>query len=163
LPFYRQQAGKAAIIMDPQPGDKAIAVFTKRDSSNVDTETEEAITPASHQAFDQADGYLFTGFLGDVPEIWLMLDPVTGNIELSTKTAKLDITCRESGDITIKTGRGNVAIEATETVTVTAPQVTIAGNMTVTGTLTAGGINLNTHTHGGVYPGSGNTGGPNGG
>lgn len=41
--------------------------------------------------------------------------------------------------------------------------VTVNGNVTVTGgNITADGIGLKTHTHGGVQPGSGSTGGPSG-
>lgn len=37
--------------------------------------------------------------------------------------------------------------EATNTLTITSTAINIVGNLTVSGTLTAGGINLNTHTH----------------
>lgn len=74
LPFFRPQAGKAAIIMDPQPGDKAVAVYMKRDSSNVQSGTNDPVPPASFRRFDQADGYLFNGFLGEAPELWLKLE-----------------------------------------------------------------------------------------
>jgi|GEM_PF-1345208 len=161
LPFLRPQAGKAAIIMDPQPGDKAVAVFAKRDSSGVATNTKEPVQPGSFRVFDQADGFLINGFLGDTPEIWLLLDPVSGNIELSTKAANVEISCREGGNIVIKTGSGNVTIEATQGVNITAPQVNVSGNMNVAGTLTADGVNMNNHTHGGVQNGSGSTGQPN--
>lgn len=55
-----------------------------------------------------------------------------------------------------------VEIESAGEVTITAPKVTIAGDMDVTGTLTLTGpaVNLNTHVHGGVDPGGGNTAGP---
>ena len=89
LPFYRPQAGKAAILMEPQPGDKALAVFTKRDSSALAVGKNEASPPASHRIFDQGDGFLINGILGQEPEIWLMLDPATGEISLSTKAANL--------------------------------------------------------------------------
>lgn len=188
LPFYRPQAGKAAIIMDPQPGDKAVAVFLKRDSSGVATGKNEPVQPASFRVFDQADGYLFNGFLGETPEIWLHLNPVTGDISLSTKAADIDISCRESGDIDIQTGAGNITVTATDTGTVKAPQIILDGNVTITGNLivtgisegpgggafeTRGGINnvggvirsnnvtVETHTHTGVQPGGGNTGSPN--
>ena len=148
MPFYRPQAGKAAIIMDPQPGDKAVAVFMQRDSSGVASGKNDPIQPASFRSFDQADGWLFNGFLGVAPEIWLHLNPVSGDISLSTKAANIDISCRESGDIEIKTAAGNITadakgditVNATGTATVKTPQIVLDGNVRVTGNLTVEGI-----------------------
>lgn len=188
MPFFRPQAGKAAIVMDPQPGDKAILIAMKRDSSGVTSGKGDPVQPASFRTFDQADGYLINGFLGEAPEIWLHLNPVTGDISLSTKAANIDISCRESGDIDIQTGAGNITVTATDTGTVKAPQIVLDGNVRITGNLTVegisegpgggafetrGGINnedgvirsnaitLDTHTHTGVQPGGGDTGNPN--
>ncbi len=150
LAYYRPQAGKAAIVMDAQPGDKALAVTMKRDTSGVGVDTKEAVPPASFRSFDQADSILFPGVLGEAPEIWLELNPVTGNISLSTKAANIEISCRESGDIEVKTlsgnitintdsgninvntGSGNVNVNATSETTVTCPQIILDGNVRVT-------------------------------
>ena len=190
MPFLRPQAGKAAIVMDPQPGDKAILVAMKRDSSGVTSGKNEPVQPASFRSFDQADGYLINGFLGEAPEIWLHLNPVSGDISLSTKAANIEVSCRESGDITVKTGAGNITIECTDTATVKSPNIVLDGNTRVTGNFTVegisegasggafqtrGGINneggtiksnavtLDTHTHTGILPGNSNTGKPNAG
>ena len=182
MPFLRPQAGKAAIVMDPQPGDKAVAVFMKRDSSGVASGKGDPVQPASFRTFDQADGYLINGFLGEAPEIWLHLNPVTGDISLSTKAANIDVSCRESGDILVKTGSGNVTIQAgnggegtitldgqvvvTRTIKVqnknkeAASQFTGGFNNTG-GRVTSNAVTLETHNHTGVQPGSGNTGSPN--
>jgi phage baseplate assembly protein gpV len=59
----------------------------------------------------------------------------------------------QSGSFLKFTNDGNVEINA--------PTTTITGNLTVTGTLkTNGTLDLNTHTHGGVEPGGGDSGGP---
>lgn len=139
LPVYRPQAGKAAIIMEPQPGDKAIAITMKRDSSGLEVGKNDAVRPATFRSYDQADSFLINGFLGEAPEIWLMLDPATGKIELSTKAANLEITCRDSGDILVKTGAGNVDIEATGTATIKCPEIIFDGNVRVTGNHTVEG------------------------
>ena len=184
MPYFRPQAGKAAIVMDPQPGDKAILIAMKRDSSGVVSGNNNPVQPASFRSFDQADGYLINGFLGEAPEIWLMLDPVSGDISLSTKAANIDISCRESGDIEVKTGSGNVTIQAgsggegtitldgqvvvTRTIQVqnknneTASQFTGGFNNTG-GAVSSNSVTLDTHTHTGVEPGGGNSGSPNGG
>lgn len=184
MPFFRPQAGKAAIVMDPQPGDKAILIAMKRDSSGVASGKSDPVHPASFRMFDQADGYLINGFLGEAPEIWLHLNPVTGDISLSTKAANIDISCRESGDILVKTGSGNITIQAgnggegtitldgqviiTRTIQVqnknneAASQFTGGFNNTG-GKVTSNSVTLETHTHTGVQPGNGSTGSPNGG
>lgn len=139
LPFYRPQAGKAAILMRPQPGDTALAIYCKRDSSGVDVGTRKSVRPGSFRAFDQADGCLLNGFLGQAPEIWLLLDPESGDIELSTKAAKIDITCRESGDILISTAAGKFTISATDNSDIDAPRVTFSGDVVIKGGLTVEG------------------------
>jgi len=203
MPFFRPQAGKAAIIMDPQPGDKALAVFAKHDSSNVKSGNNETVHPGSFRAYDMADGFLLNGFLGETPEIWLRLDPVSGDISLSTKAANVDVSCRESGDIEIRTGSGNVSVIATDRIRLAAPDIVLDGNVRVTGNhsvegrsqgrgggpavfstgivnesggivnaggvsnsggaVSSNGVTLETHTHTGVLPGGGDTGGPNSG
>lgn len=185
MPFFRPQAGKAAIVMDPQPGDKAIAVFMKRDSSGVVSGQGGTVQPASFRSFDQADGYLINGFLGEAPEIWLKLDPVSGDISLSTKAANIDISCRESGDIAIRTKSGNITIEASgpsDTITLKATNIILDGNVTgrgggraqlsngidvKTGITNTGGviksnnITLDAHTHPGIMSGDSDTQSPN--
>ena len=182
MPFFRPQAGKAAIVMDPQPGDKAVMVAMKRDSSGVASGKDDPVQPASFRTFDQADGYLINGFLGETPEIWLHLNPATGDISLSTKAANMDISCRESGDIVVKTGAGNITIQAgnggegtitldghvvaTRTITVqnknneAASQFT-GGFSNTGGQVTSNSVTLETHKHNGIQPGGGNTGSPN--
>lgn len=184
MPFLRPQAGKAAIVMDPQPGDKAIAISMKRDSSGVTSGKGDPVHPASFRTFDQSDGYLINGFLGEAPEIWLHLNPVTGDISLSTKAANIDVSCRESGDILVKTGSGNVTIQAGDggegTITLDG-QVVVTRNILVQnknnegqsqmrggfdntgGRITSNSIALETHTHNGIQTGPSNTGSPNSG
>ncbi len=184
LPFYRPQAGKAAILMQPQPGDKAIAVFSKADSSGLTVGGNEPVKPGSFREFDQADGFLISGILGETPEIWLSLDPVSGEIELSTKAANVTVSARESGDIVVKTGQGDVTIQAGSggegTITLDG-QVVVTRNIIVQnkwdegqsqmtggfnntgGRITSNTVTLETHTHTGVQTGGGSTGSPNGG
>lgn len=183
LPYFRPQAGKAAIIMDPQPGDKAIMVSLKRDSSAVATGKDDPVQPGSHRTFDQADSYLINGFLGVPPEIWLKLDPVSGDIELSTKSANVEISCREAGDMVIKTKSGNITIQAgnggegditldgrvimTRTAHILNKYNEEGGSQFKGGFTNTGGVvrsnnvTLETHLHKGVQTGGSNTGTPN--
>lgn len=182
MPIYRPQAGKAAIIMEPQPGDKGLAIFTKRDSSGVKTGQNDPTRPASFRNFDQADGFIINGFLGETPEIYLVLDPVSGDITLSTKSANVNISCRDSGDIDIKTGSGNInvtagnggsgtitldgRVEITRTLTVhnrdgEGPSHMTGGFINTGGFVRTNNVTVETHTHSGVESGSSNTNQPN--
>lgn len=198
LPYFRYQAGRSAIVMDPQPNDKAILIAMQKDSTGVVTGKNDTVQPASFRSYDMADGFLITGFLGEAPLTWLKLDPVSGDISLSTDSANIDISCRESGDIEVTTNAGNITIKtasgditqsATGTSTTKAPQITLDGNVTITGNLSvqgisegagggafvtkggikntggeiiSNGITLEQHTHTGVYAGKDATGKPQG-
>lgn len=67
----------------------------------------------------------------------------------------------EGDSIVFKRGR-SIEITAGTKVRIVAPTLEIAGNVVITGTVTDNGKNIgSTHTHGGIEPGGGNTGGPN--
>lgn len=139
LPFFRPQAGKAAIVMDPQPGDKAVAVFMKRDSSGLSSGQSEPVQPGSFRSFDQADGFLINGYLGEKPEIWLHLNPQSGDISLSTKAARIEISCRESGDIDLSTASGQISLSASSQITLSAPLIQLNGQVAIKGNLSVSG------------------------
>lgn len=62
LPYFRLQAGKSGIILDPQKGDIGLAVFADRDISVV-KRTKKISNPGSYRRFDMADGLYLGGFL----------------------------------------------------------------------------------------------------
>jgi len=67
------------------------------------------------------------------------------------------------GDVCVYDSRGNTIVLAAGGVTITPASgqpVTINGTLVVTGDVTANGISLEHHIHGGVQTGSGNTGAP---
>ena len=101
LPFLRYQAGKAAVVLDPQPGDIGLAVYTKSDSSGVGQGQ-----PASNRTFDAANGFYIGGFSNQAPEIFIELNK-EGEINIK---AKADITIETEGDI--KMAAANIAMKA---------------------------------------------------
>lgn len=169
LPHYRIQAGIAAVIMDPVPGDIGVASFCKADSSTVKPGTTEPQRPGSFRSFDQADGMLVASVSNQAPEVWIEI-----------KQDKTIIVHAPEG-CTIETDK-TVEIKAAEGIVLDAPQTTITGNLTATGekgdaigmtgtvsldgSLTstgdqvAAGISQTRHTHTGVMPGGGDTGKP---
>ena len=166
LPHYRIQQGTAAIIMNPRPGDLGVFVCSKRDISNVSPGKQPG-PPGSTRSFSPSDAVM------------------VGSIHTQTPTYYIDFT--DLDKIVIHAPAG-VTIESNTAVTVKAPQVTIDaaettikghvtieggldvaggsgaavdGSLTTSGDVTASGISLTSHTHSGVTPGGGNTGGPN--
>ena len=56
--------------------------------------------------------------------------------------------------------QGNITVESPQSITITTPVVQINGRLNVTGDVRGSGISLSSHTHPGVEPGGGSTGGP---
>lgn len=152
LRFFRYQAGKAAIVLDPVVGDQGVAVFFKQDSSGVKGGATEAVVPGSFRAFDQSDGVVFPSVQGAAPSVW---------IELKQDET---ITIHAPQGVKIETDQ-NVEVEAGVKISMTAPAIELngaittasasgdAGTMSINGTVdvtqdvTASGISLNSHTH----------------
>lgn len=155
LPYFRLQHGTAAVVVDPKVGDLGLAVFAQLDTSRLTGQsTPEA--PATFRCFDMSDGFYLGGFWGKPPETFVRLE--------------------DSGDITI-TGPKTVTINAevatvnaSDHVLVDSPQVTMTGRLSVVGHITgtggvtvsngdvtADGISLKSHVHGGVQSGSATT------
>ena len=105
LPFYRVQAGTAAVVLDPQPGDIGLAVFSQQDASNVKEGTSEPVQAGSFRAFDMSDGFFVATHYGKTPTTFIHLDP-------------------ENNEVTIK---------APSKITIEAPQIELKGAVTMGG------------------------------
>lgn len=73
LPYSRIQGGRAALIIDPEPGDIGIAVFAQSDTSTVKSGTTEPQQPGSLRKFSQSDGWYIGGFLNTAPAVYIEL------------------------------------------------------------------------------------------
>ena len=135
LPYMRIQGGANAVILDPQPGDIGIAVFASRDISAV-IATKKQANPATFRTYDFSDGLYVGGVLNGVPSQYVQF--VAGGINLVSPNQ----------------------------ITLQAPTVAVQGNLTVSGSTegtgdgTFAGIDVQTHIHGGVQTGGGDTGPP---
>ena len=164
LRFFRYQAGKAAIVLDPVAGDQGVAVFFKQDSSGVKGGATEAVVPGSFRAFDQSDGVVFPSVQGAAPSVWIELkqdETVTIHAPKGVKIETDKVVDIEAGtqiklkapnidfygtfDMHSHSGSGNVT-------------ATLNGTLNATQNVTARGISLNSHTH--TCPESGETSGP---
>jgi len=71
MPHFRVQGGIAALIVDPVPGDLAVASFCKADSSTVTVGEKKPQRPGSFRSFDQADGMIVATVSNKTPEVWI--------------------------------------------------------------------------------------------
>lgn len=148
LPYMRLQGGKCAIICDPIPGDIGIAVFAQKDISTVASGATEPSQPGSFRTHDQADGLYIGGVLNVAPETWLELTQEGGMTLHAPQKIVLDTPLVEISGRMVQTGQQGQGSSMQ------------GGFTNMGGTVSSNGIVLDTHTHGGVQPGSGNTGGP---
>lgn len=178
LRWFRYQHGTAAIICDPKPGDIGLAVFAQQDVSAL-TGGTDPVQPGSLRSYDLSDGFYIGGYWGQTPTTFIRIED-TGDITVTapqthtTKSPQVTINCdtcqvNASSSVTLQTpathatgtltvdglitGKGGLAISG-------GSGASVQGSLTTTGDVTAAGISLDTHTHSGVQPGGGNTGGP---
>ena len=178
VPYFRLQGGKNAIIIDPEKGDIGVAVFASRDITKVKA-TKDQANPGSFRQYSFSDALYLGGMLNAVPTQYVEFS--TAGIRIHSPTQiKLD-----APDILLQAD--TVEINAGTSTTVTTPTFTVnghavingvttlngavgqtgggaaafSGSMAVAGDVTAQGTSVHTHTHSGVQPGGGNTGGPN--
>lgn len=174
MPHFRLQAGIAAIVLDPVPGDIGIASFLKADSSGVGPDSTEPQRPASWRFFDTADGVLAMSVSNKAPQVWIELR----QDQTVTIHAPKGVTIETEDSVTLQAK--SVDVNAAQAVNLNTPLVTVAGSIQQTGSMGGGGpssfkgglsneggeissngVTLETHTHGGVQTGGGNTGAPN--
>lgn len=144
LPYTRVQGGKAALIIDPQPGDIGIAIFAQQDISSLTTGTTTPVTPGSFRSFDVSDGMYIGGILNSEPQVYIELK--------NDNTAKI----YASSSITLESD--NVTLNAT--MTTVNGDMTINGQLMTTGDQIGEGISLKNHKHTGVQTGGDETGPP---
>lgn len=150
LPYMRMQGGKCAVIIDPEPGDIGIAIFAQQDISTIGTGAAAPAQPGSFRAFDMADGMYIGGIINKEPETWVELTQegeitVHAPAKIRMETPLLELT----GRFVQVGGQGEGA-------------TMLGGLVNTGGTISSNNIVLETHTHKGVQPGSGNTEEPNG-
>lgn len=161
IPVFRQQGGNNAIIIDPVAKDIGLLVVSDRDISVVKSTNKQA-NPGSYRRFNLADGTYVGGIINPAnPTQYLqfmdsglkVLDKNGNKIELTSNGIK--VTDANSNVITMKSGEIDIT---TTTLKITAGDVTISGNLDVTGHVGAGGtvtagvggadsVGLQTHVH----------------
>lgn len=160
MPWIRIQGGNSAFIVDPVKNDIGLAVFADRDSSGVVMQKAAAVV-GSDRAHSEMDGLYVGGVLNAAPTQWVKLSAAGIDIK-STSALTMEATTINAQ------ATGNITIAAQGTLTLTGQGQSLVisstgGNSTAPLTapdFKAPNANLNTHVHGGVQSGSGNTGNP---
>lgn len=184
VPYFRLQGGKNAIIIDPEKGDIGVAVFASRDITKVKG-TKAQANPGSFRQYSFADALYLGGMLNATPTQYvqfstagirihspvqikldapdILLEAQTVEINASTSTTITTPIFTVNGD-TVHNGdstNNGFTTLAGGLAQTGGGAATFSGSMDVTGDVTAAGTSVHTHTHGGVMPGGGSTGGPN--
>jgi hypothetical protein len=105
LPYSRIQGGSNAIIIDPEPGDIGVVVFSQRDITSVKKSRGQA-NPGSFRTFNWADGIYCGSILNSTPEQYIafVAGIMLGASVVST-SGNLSVGTGASGTITDTTGQ----------------------------------------------------------
>lgn len=134
VPYVRLQGGSNAVIIDPQPGDIGICLFSSRDISAVKN-ARTAAPPGSARMYDPSDAMYVGGMLNSAPTQYIQF--TEGGIVVHSPTG-----------VTIEAP--TVAVNATTSAAVTSPAVTLGSGGTVRALVDERFNALfNGHTHGG--------------
>lgn len=159
LPHYRFQGGIAAFIVDPVAGDLGVFVCMKRDSSGLNKSSSNTQKPSTFRKFNLADSVMVATIHTKDPTVWIHCK------QDNTIIVHAPVGCIIESDGYIKATCATCDITASGGATVTAPNVTINGDLVVNGAISSSGgisssgdisaggtisdssVNLSTHVH----------------
>ncbi|TCQ84231.1 Gp138 family membrane-puncturing spike protein [Pseudomonas sp. JUb52] len=174
VPLVMPGCQQALISLPIAAGDSVLLVFGQSDIDNWSiSDTNQPVPAPTLRQFDLQDAIAIPGiytaprslnrasvhaFPHNPKDLTVAMNVGTGTeVELRlTQTGKLVINTNQAVEVNAQ----DVSVNAKGNVTITAPKTTIVGNVDITGILTVAGINMNTHKHIGVQPGSGTSGTP---
>lgn len=139
LPYTRLQGGIAAVIVDPVPGDICVFSCCKQDISGIKQGTSQPVPAGSYRSFSQSDSIAVGAIHTKTPEVWIEIKQDKTVVIHAPKGVKIETD--ETVEVTAKK------------VDITAPEVSIKGNVKVAGSVTstgdmsAGGKSYLSHTH----------------
>lgn len=131
LPYSRLQGGANAVIMDPQPGDIGVVVFSQRDITSVKAAKGQA-NPGSFRMFNWSDGVYVGAILNGSPSQYVQFTDEGIKIVSPNK-------------VTIQAPI--VEVDASTSATVNSPNVTLGTSTTIDG------VEFLPHTHLSTPPG----------
>lgn len=154
VPYLRVQGGVSALIIDPAEGDIGVALFAERDITAFKDTLQDGAA-ATERQFSSGDALYLGGFLNGAPAQYVRLRPGAGGIDVITPGA---MNLQAGGVATLSAAQFVVNAPTTFNDTVSGTKAG-AGNYSFPN-LAVAGVNLETHKHTNVQPGTGNSGGP---
>ena len=139
LPYTRLQGGIAAVIIDPVPGDICVFSCCKQDISGIKQGTSQPVPAGSYRSFSQSDSIAVGAIHTKTPEVWIEIKQDKTVIIHAPKGVKIET------DETVEVTAKKVDITASE-VSIKG-NVKVAGSVTSTGDMSAGGKSYLSHTH----------------
>lgn len=137
-PVIFPSGGGFTFVSPPQPGDEALAIFASRSIDEWWTQSN-GLQRADLRMYHHADAFILAG-IWNRTRVPAGVDP--NALEIRSTDGTMKIRLDPSG------------------ITMTAPLVTINGNLILNGDAIAGTIDLKTHVHTGVQTGGGVSGPP---
>ena len=142
IPVFSMSGGGIVMSFPIQAGDTGWIIAADRDISIFKQNLAES-SPNTYRKHQYTDAFFLPDKINDIN----ISEDDAGAVVISTLDGSTKLTLK-SGEIKLT---GN---------TIIAGDTTITGTLTVSGDVTGAGISLSTHTHSGVEPGGGSTGGP---
>jgi hypothetical protein len=161
VPVWRLQRGASAVIMPPVVGDIGLIAICDRDISSV-KKTKQPSLPGSNNTHNYSDAIYLGGVLNAEPTQYVkfsndgidILSPLVVNVQANIVSLNADDRVSINAPIIEANG------QLTQGAGSFAGNATFGGTITAVGEVTANGIPLSTHKHGGVYRGSSQTDNP---
>lgn len=170
-PVHFVQGGGVTFTFPVSKGDECLIIFSSRtidgwwyngaQDSNGNAQPKPQLDDRMH---DLSDGFVLVGVRSQ-PRVLTNVSSTTAQIRSDDGQTIIEL---NPGNHTVNINSGvNGSVNITSPMTTINGDTTINGNLHVTGTVTGdvdvigGGKSLKSHTHSGVTPGSGSSGGPN--
>lgn len=179
VPVIFPRGGGCTLTFPVKPGDECLLIFADR-CIDFWWQAGDVQETVDHRQHDLSDAFAIVGPQSQAHKIsgismsaaQLRTDDGAAFVEVA---AGHDVTVQTPGKLTASAQGGTeitsptIVLNGAVTINGTLSQgmgtsgggATMLGPITVTNDVTAGGVSVKTHTHNGVQPGSGNTGGPN--
>jgi hypothetical protein len=136
LPYIRLQGGQNALVVDPHAGDVGLVVFCDHDISAIkESGNPSAVSPGSRRRFDMADGVYLGGWSpASALTCYVVIDDDGIKIEADAQKFEVhskDLTETADGDVVRKAKTVDETVTGTYKITV--PELSIIGNLSVSG------------------------------
>lgn len=178
VPVVFPRGGGCTLTFPVKPGDECLVIFADR-CIDFWWQSGGVQEPVDQRQHDLSDAFAIVGPQSQAKKI-SGISTTAAQLRTDDGTAFVEVAAGH--DITVKTP-GKLTASASAGAEITAPEIVLNGNVTINGNLsqgmgegggtatmlgpvnvtndvTAGGISVKSHKHGGVETGSGQTGGP---